>query len=477
MTLNLNPHSNFPSNRPPETASALAQAVNNAGRTAETYTQARDEIMQQVRRQRQEQFTSSEASKDNAKQRSIVRSIAQKVVEQYQQTMHNRGCVIDAAQAESIINDCVTEFAGFGFLDTYLQDERVEEILINGAKLYLITSQGKQVVNPNVASQETILDIINRLVSHTGRQVNMMHPILDAQLPDGSRINCSIEPIAKPSPAVTIRRHRMVARSMENLIHLGSLEPDAAAFLTAAVQTRCGILVCGGTGSGKTNFLNVLAGLMDPSDRIVVIEDTQELQLPLDDVLYMQVRYANTEGEGEIGQSRLVQNALRQRPDRIVVGEVRGGEALDMLMASNTGHEGFLSTVHANSAVDAMDRLIQLCFLVPGMNIPLEILGKWVADAFQVIVHLSRDRSNQRRVMEILEVTGRCEGRLPENQPIFKRGDDGRLARSTLALQGHILDRFLQCGIDPKTQFPPAAQAPRPDSMGRQTFNRQFGGR
>ena len=224
--------------------------------------------------------------------------------------------------------------------------------------------------------------------------------------------------------------------------------------MQAAIQARLGILVAGGTSSGKTNFLNVLAGLFPESERVVVIEDTRELQLPITDVVYQTVRYANAEGTGEIAQRRLVQNALRMRPDRIVIGEVRGAEALDMLLAANTGHEGFLSTVHANSAGQALTRLVQLTKLAPeGSQIDEKTVAEWITEAFHIVVFLRRDPfSGKRRVEEIIELTGSVEqGNRILNQPVFTR-EHGELIRTPypLARANHLRDR----GVDP-TPFAP----------------------
>ena len=389
-----------------------------------------------------------------------LQALIRQIAADYRLAQPVQGLPVLDLSDDDLIPRVLSDVLGYGVLDPLLRDERIEEIIVNGTDIWVIDDTGKHRTQTTATDSNSLVELINRLVAATGRQVNLANPILDAQLPDGSRVNATIAPVATPSPAMTIRRHRLVARQMQDLVQLESLTEAAAQFLQAAIQARLGILVAGGTSSGKTNFLNVLAGLFPEGERVVVIEDTRELQLPIADVVYQTVRYANAEGTGEIPQRRLVQNALRMRPDRIVVGEVRGAEALDMLLAANTGHEGFLSTVHANSGGQALTRLLQLTKLASeGSLIDDKTVAEWISEAFQVVVFLRRDLfSGKRRVEEIIELTGSVEqGNRILNQPIFARdGERAELVRTPYPLTR--ADRMRDRGVDPS----PFAPSPRP---------------
>ncbi len=438
--------------------SELSQMVGAALRRPEAGENPYRVILRQVRQKLSATSDPYELAHPTAATRQKVESLTRQVMADYRLAQPVEGLpALDSPDAE-IVQRVLSDVLGFGPLDPLLRDESIEEIIVNGTDIWVIDDKGKHRAQTNVGDAESLVELINRLVSTTGRQVNLANPILDAQLPDGSRLNATIAPVATPSPALTIRRHRLIARQMQDLIQLESLTESASKFLSAATGARLGILVAGGTSSGKTNFLNVLAGLFPEGERVVVIEDTRELQLPLDDVVYQTVRYANAEGTGEINQRRLVQNALRMRPDRIVVGEVRGAETLDMLLAANTGHEGFLSTVHANSAGQALVRLVQLTKLAPeGSQIDEKTVAEWIAEAFHLVVFLKRDPvSGRRRVEEIIELTGSVEqGSRILNQPIFTR-EAGELVRTPYPLAR--AERLRDRGIDPT----PFAPTPRP---------------
>lgn len=392
--------------------------------------------------------------------RAKVEKIATQVIADYRLNQPVQGWpFLDLSDAE-VLARLVSDILGYGPLDALLRDEKIEEIIVNGSDIWVIDEGGKRRVQAGgPVDPDNLIELINRLVAMTGRQVNLANPILDAQLPDGSRVNATIAPVATPSPAITIRRHRLVARQMSDLIARDSLSEPAALFLAGAIKARLGILIAGGTASGKTNFLNVLAGLLPPEERIVVIEDTRELQLPIADVVYQSVRYANAEGVGEIPQRRLVQNALRMRPERIIIGEVRGAETLDMLLAANTGHEGFLASVHANSAGQALTRLLQLTKLSPeGSQIDDKTIAEWIVEAFHLVLFLRRDVStNKRLVEEIIELSGGVEqGARILNQPLFKRVN-GALVRTAYPLAR--AERFRERGVDP-APFAPTPRAP-----------------
>ena len=440
--------------------SEISQMVGAALRRPEAGENPYRVVLRQLRQKLSATSDPYELAHPTSQTRQKVETLTRQIIADYRLAQPVQGLPVLDLPDDEIVRRIVSDVLGFGPLDPLLRDERIEEIIVNGTDIWVIDETGKHRTQTNGVDADSLVELINRLVAPTGRQVNLANPILDAQLPDGSRLNATIAPVATPSPAMTIRRHRLVARQMQDLVQLESLTESAAQFLKAAIQARLGILVAGGTSSGKTNFLNVLAGLFPEGERVIVIEDTRELQLPIQDVVYQTVRYANAEGTGEITQRRLVQNALRMRPDRIVVGEVRGAETLDMLLAANTGHEGFLSTVHANSAGQALTRLVQLTKLASeGSLIDDKTVAEWITEAFHVVAFLRRDPvSGKRRVEEIIELSGSVEqGNRILNQPIFTRDSErGDLIRTPYPLAR--ADRLRDRGVDPT----PFAPAPRP---------------
>ena len=460
--------------KPTTQPSELAQLVGAALRRPEAGENPYRVILRQVRQRLMATSDPYELAHPTPATHQRVETLTRQLVAEYRLAQPVQGLPCLELADEDVVHRVQSDVLGFGPLDALLHDETIEEIIVNGTDIWVIDETGKHRVQTTLGSEsdaENLVELINRLVAATGRQVNLANPILDAQLPDGSRLNATIAPVATPSPSMTIRRHRLVARGMRDLIELDSLTEPAAAFLAAAINARLGILVAGGTSSGKTNFLNVLAGQFPQNERVVVIEDTRELQLPLVDVIYQSVRYANAEGTGEITQRRLVQNALRMRPDRIVVGEVRGAETLDMLLAANTGHEGFLSTVHANSAGQALTRLIQLTKLAPeGSPIDDQTVAEWITEAFHLVVFLRRDPfSGKRRVEEIIELTGSVEqGNRILNQPVFTRdsGTQG-LVRTPYPLAR--ADRLRDRGVDPAPFAPTPRPLGAPESWGRRS--------
>ncbi len=449
--------------------SEISQMVGAALRRPEAGENPYRVVLRQVRQKLMATSDPYELAHPTATTRQKVETLTRQIIADYRLAQPVQGLPVLDLPDDEIVRRIVSDVLGFGPLDPLLRDERIEEIIVNGTDIWVIDETGKHRTQTNAGDADSLVELINRLVAPTGRQVNLANPILDAQLPDGSRLNATIAPVATPSPSMTIRRHRLVARQMQDLVQLESLTEAAAQFLKAAIQARLGILVAGGTSSGKTNFLNVLAGLFPDGERVIVIEDTRELQLPIQDVVYQTVRYANAEGTGEITQRRLVQNALRMRPDRIVVGEVRGAETLDMLLAANTGHEGFLSTVHANSAGQALTRLVQLTKLASeGSLIDDKTVAEWITEAFHIVAFLRRDPfSGKRRVEEIIELSGSVEqGNRILNQPIFTRDTErGDLIRTPYPLAR--ADRLRDRGVDPA----PFAPAPRaigtPESWAR----------
>lgn len=446
----------------PYRASALAQAVQTNLQNVEPGDKPYDMVLKIARLKLDAEYAHLKNVKWSLKKDEVRRVVIWALDE------FNRKARLQAAHTLEgdlpvLVNQLVNDIAGMGFLTEYLEDPNVEEIIMNGIEqMWVLRASGvKDKVNllELDLDHDRVVDQINRLVAPTGRQVNLMNPILNAKLPDGARINVVLGPIAEPSPSITIRRHRLVARRMADLLSLRSISEDAGEFLQAAVQARMSILVCGSTGTGKTNFINVLATFFDPEERIVVIEDTRELDLKLDDVQYLTVREDSAEMARPVLQRHLVANALRMRPDRILIGEVRGGEAFDMLMANNTGHEGTVATVHANSASEAITRLLQLCALAEeARDFKPEYLAEWIARCFHVVVFLGQTRNPPRRfVREIAGLEGRTEGINVTRDLVFEQQQD-QLVRSMRPLPERLNQRFAYYGIDPKRFLPRQAR-------------------
>lgn len=308
---------------------------------------------------------------------------------------------------------------GFGLLDAILRDESVTEVMINGPENIFIERQGKLIkLNDSFENQKQLESIIQRIVGLAGREVNQANPICDTRLPDGSRVNVVLPPIALCGPTVTIRKFSKEPMTMEKLIEYGSLTPEIAAKLQLLVKAKYNIFVSGGTGSGKTTFLNALSNYIPKDERIITIEDSAELQITgVDNLVSLETRNANTSGAGEVSIRDLIKSSLRMRPERIIVGEVRGGEALDMLQAMNTGHDGSLSTGHANSTEDMLSRL-ETMVLQGASGLPLPAIRQQIGSAIDIIVHLSRLRDKSRKTMQITEVVGVENGEIVLN-PLY----------------------------------------------------------
>ena len=353
------------------------------------------------------------------------------------------GATMDSRRRGALIEAVVSEIAGLGPLDALLQDAEVTEIMVNGPAQIYVERHGRLTKTGLAFEDEAHLRrIIERIVAPLGRRIDEASPTVDARLPDGSRVNCVIPPLAVHGPALTIRKFAPVPFVVEDLIRFGTLTVPMAAFLKACVAARLNILVSGGTGSGKTTTLNALSSFIPPDERIVTIEDAAELQLQQEHVVALESRPANLEGKGEITIRHLVRNALRMRPDRIVIGEVRGGEALDLLQAMNTGHDGSLSTVHANSPRDVLSRLETMA-LMAGTELPMRAAREQLAAALQLVVHQARLRDGSRRITHITEVQG-MSGDVVALQDIFcweAHGVDG---------QGRVLGEIGPTGLRPR---------------------------
>ena len=326
---------------------------------------------------------------------------------------------------ERIARRVFARLRGLGVLDELLADESVTEIMVNGAKHIFVERGGKIYrVSRTFESEEELYNIIQRIVGKAGKEVNPANPIVDTRLPDGSRVNVVVPPISRSGATVTIRKFSRNPMTVEKLLEYGSITPDAARFLEKLVKARYNIFISGGTGSGKTTFLNAMSNFIPADERIITIEDSAELQIhKLSNLISLETRNANSSGKGEVTIRELIRSALRMRPDRIIVGEVRGEEALDMLQAMNTGHDGSLSTGHANSTRDMLSRL-ETMVLQGNAGLPLMAIRQQIASALDVIIHLSRLRDKSRRTMEITEVLG-CENGEIQLNPLFRFEEDG----------------------------------------------------
>lgn len=319
-----------------------------------------------------------------------------------------------------LINQQVfSSIRGLGLLDTIMRDDNVTEIMINGPDHIFIEKNGKlKKLDQHFESERRLEDIIQKIVGMAGREVNQANPIVDTRLPNGSRVNVVLPPISLQGAIVTIRKFSKTPMTMEQLIRYGSITPEIAEVLKLFVKAKYNIFISGGTGSGKTTFLNALSNYIPKDERIITIEDSAELQITgIENLVSLETRNANASGSGEITIRDLIKSALRMRPERIVVGEVRGGEALDMLQAMNTGHDGSLSTGHANSTRDMLSRL-ETMVLQGAEGLPLEAIRQQIASAVDIIIHLSRMRDKTRKTMEITEIVGYENGKIQLN-PLY----------------------------------------------------------
>jgi len=326
---------------------------------------------------------------------------------------------LSASDKARLIQDVSDDILGYGPIDSLLHEETVSEIMVNGPDSVFVERSGKLAKDPEIRflDEDHVRRVIDKIVSEIGRRIDESTPMVDARLPDGSRVNAVISPLAIGGPFLTIRKFSADPLQIDDLIRYGSLNAHAARFLQACIVGRLNGVVSGGTGTGKTTMLNVLSSFIPDDERIVTVEDAKELQLHQEHVLCMESRPPNVEGRGEVTIRDLVKNTLRMRPDRIVVGECRSGEALDMLQAMNTGHDGSLTTVHANSPRDTLARLETLV-LMAGFDLPVRAIREQMASAIDVIVQLSRLRDGTRRVTHITEVQG-MEGDVITLQDIF----------------------------------------------------------
>ncbi len=342
-----------------------------------------------------------------------------------------------------LVSDLKNEIMGLGPLEPLMADSSISEIMVNGHQHVYVERNGRiELTDSRFNDDAHLMKIIDKIVSRVGRRIDESSPMADARLPDGSRVNAIIPPLALDGPSLTIRRFSVVPLQMNDLLRKNALTPAMAELLSALVRVKCNIVISGGTGSGKTTLLNILSSYIPHNERIITIEDTAELQLQQSHVIRLETRPPNIEGKGEISMRSLVKNTLRMRPDRIVLGEVRGGEVIDMLQAMNTGHDGSLTTIHANTPRDALGRLENLVGM-GGINLPIKALRQLISSSIHLMVQASRLSDGSRRITSIQEISG-MEGDVITTQEIFL------FERTGTGPDGAVLGRFRATGVRPR---------------------------
>ncbi len=373
---------------------------------------------------------------ESQKSREIVEGAARTIIAQ------EMPGVVGFSRDELIAAVC-DEILGYGPIEPLLQDPTVSEVMVNGPDTCYFEKEGRLYLSPIRFRDSThILRIVERILAPLGRRVDESSPMVDARLPDGSRVNIIIPPVAPKSPTITIRKFRVDKMTMDDLVGVGTLTRELADFLRACVQAKLNTIISGGTGSGKTTLLNALSGFIPDTERIVTIEDPTELRLQQAHVVTLEGRPASLEGRGEVTQRDLVRNSLRMRPDRIIVGEVRGAEAFDMMQAMNTGHEGSISTVHANTPRDALAR-IENMILMAGMELPMRAIREQISSAVHLVLQIARMSDGSRKLTAVSEITG-MEGQVITMQDIF------RFEQTGLDNEGRVRGHFRSTGIRPK---------------------------
>ncbi len=368
--------------------------------------------------------------------RQQIRKATQRLIDEQAIPLNNRIC-------QQIITEIEDDILGLGPIEALLHDPTISDILVNGFDEVYVERFGRlELTLVKFNDNNHLMKIIDRIVTKVGRRIDESSPMVDARLSDGSRVNAIIPPLAIDGPSLSIRRFSVVEMTLDDLVEKDELTDYMAEFLKAAAKAKMNILISGGTGSGKTTALNAISNYIPNTERIITLEDSAELQLQLPHVLRLETRPANIEGKGEITLRDLVRNALRMRPDRIVIGEVRSGEAFDMLQAMNTGHEGSLTTVHANNARDALSRLENMIFMA-GMDMPAKAIRKQIATAIHLVIQLTRFEDGSRRVVSVQEIEG-MEGDVITMSEIFK------YMRSGVSDDGLVLGEFCATGVVPK---------------------------
>ena len=390
----------------------------------------------------QEQMVLSAVHQDAAQVEQVIGNYVEKVLEE-------NPFAVPVSERSKIVSDLKDEMLGLGPIEVLLKDPTVTEVMVNGPKKIFVERMGRlQLTDIQFHDDSHVMNIIERILSPIGRHIDESVPLVDARLEDGSRVNIIIPPLSLMGPCITIRKFATKALSVDNLITFGTLDRKMADFIKACIQARINILVSGGTGSGKTTTLNVLSSFIPENERIVTIEDAAELKLQQEHVVTLESRPANIEGNGESTIRDLVKNALRMRPDRIIVGEVRGGEALDMLQAMNTGHDGSLTTAHANNPRDALSRL-ETMVLMAGFEMPIRAIREQVSSAIELILQQSRLKDGSRKITYITEVQ-HMEGDVITTQDLFRFEQTGMDENGKLT--GHFVSTGMQPGFMDKFQ-------------------------
>jgi pilus assembly protein CpaF len=373
---------------------------------------------------------------DEKRARVQIRDVANRLI-------NEEAAPLSVIQRRHVVRQIEDEVMGLGPLEPLLADPSVSDILVNGPNNIYVERSGKlQRTAVRFNDDAHLLNIIDRIVSKVGRRIDESTPMVDARLKDGSRVNAIIPPLAIDGPVLSIRRFRKDALNIDDLVRYGSLNPALVGLLRAIVMARLNVMISGGTGSGKTTLLNAMSAFIPERERIVTIEDSAELQLQQPHVVRLETRQVNVEGRGQITQRDLVRNSLRMRPDRIVVGEVRGAEALDMLQAMNTGHDGSLTTIHANSSRDALSR-VETMVAMTGITFPLSALRNQIASAIDVIIHMERQEDGCRRIISVQEISG-LEADTIVMSEIFN------FSRSGVDEKGNVIGKFSATGIVPE---------------------------
>ena len=350
---------------------------------------------------------------------------------------------LTTAEKKLLLREVMDDIFGLGPIEELMRDPLVSDILVNGPKQVYIEREGKlEPTDTRFRDDEHLMQVIQRIASNVGRRIDESSPMLDARLDDGSRVNAIIPPLSLQGPVMSVRRFVKRSIGPDELISLGSWNADMCAFLEACVRCKMNIIISGGTGSGKTTLLNVLSGWIPEGERVVTIEDAAELRLQRAHVVSLETRPMNVEGKGMVTQHDLLRNSLRMRPDRIIIGEVRGGEALDMLQAMNTGHEGSMTTVHANTTRDALRRIENMVSMA-GLKFPVRVIRDQLASTINLVIQVSRLTGGKRKVESISELTG-IEGDVILLQEIFRFRQDG------IDAQGHARGEFEACGVRPR---------------------------
>jgi pilus assembly protein CpaF len=369
--------------------------------------------------------------------------VRKQVEEVFNSILEGESIVLSRAERQRLFESVESDIIGLGPIQQLLGDDSISEIMVNGPHQIYVERKGKlERTDIKFSNDEHVLRIIDRIVAPLGRRIDESSPMVDARLADGSRVNAIIRPLALNGPTITIRKFRQDSLSMNDLVRFGSMSSDMAEFLGACVKARLNVVVAGGTGSGKTTLLNVLSSFIPEDERIITVENAAELQLKQDHVVSLESRPPNVEGRGEVSIRDLVINCLRMRPERIIVGECRGGETLDMLQAMNTGHDGSMTTIHANTPKDAVARIETMC-LMSGMDLPARAIREQVVSAVEVFVQQSRLKDGSRKVTQITEVSG-MEGDVVVLQDIFVFEQTG------IDEKGKIVGQLRPTGVRPR---------------------------